>query len=304
MFKPEGVYVAMMTPFAEDGSLNEEELRRMIDFQIQNGVHGLFPVSTVGEFIHLTFEAKVKMMEITVDQSKGMVPVTPGVAASHPDDSIRLAHQASKLGCKAVVIAPPHYYPHSPDSIEAFFQTIIQSVEIPIILYNIPLFAQPLTYDVIRRLAESDKVVGIKDSSGSMVDMMHFMDESSYAGNDLNLLTGREETLFALLMSGGKGCMATSAGIVPEVMTAIYNSYVNKDYDQALRMQQSICPLVRAMFLPPFPLGFKYAMELRGFKMGPPKLPLSEAQLSGFESAKSTIQESLGNILSKYKIDS
>ena len=84
MFRPEGIYVAMLTPFTEDGALNEEELRRIVDFQITSGVHGLFPVSSVGESIHMSREEKMRMMEIVVDENRGRVRVTPGVGSSHP----------------------------------------------------------------------------------------------------------------------------------------------------------------------------------------------------------------------------
>ena len=93
MFKPEGVYVAMLTPFDEDGSINEGELRRIVDFQIAGGVHGLFPISSAGEFIHMSRDEKVRMMEIMVDQNKGRVKITPGVGSSLPAESIFLAQK-------------------------------------------------------------------------------------------------------------------------------------------------------------------------------------------------------------------
>ena len=113
MFKPEGVYVAMLTPFDEDGAINEGELRRIVDFQIEGGVHGLFPISSAGEFIHMSREEKVRMMEILVDQNKGRVKITPGVGSSLPAESIFLAKKAKELGCDGVVVAPPYFYPLS-----------------------------------------------------------------------------------------------------------------------------------------------------------------------------------------------
>lgn len=107
MFKPEGIYVAMLTPFNNDGSINEAELRRIVDFQIAAGVHGLFPISSVGEFIHLGRDEKMRMMQIVVEQAAGRVRVTPGVGSSHPAESILLARRAKELGCDGVVAAPP-----------------------------------------------------------------------------------------------------------------------------------------------------------------------------------------------------
>jgi N-acetylneuraminate lyase/4-hydroxy-tetrahydrodipicolinate synthase len=301
MFKPEGVYVAMLTPFKADGSLNEGELRRIVDFQIKGGVHGLFPISSVGEFIHMSREEKVRMMEIIVDQNKGRVRITPGVGSSLPAESIFLAQTAKDLGCDGVVVAPPYFYPLSQDNIETYFETIADAVAIPNILYNIPLFTQPLSYDVVKRLARHENVVGMKDSSGSMVDFMHFMDKIKIAGEDINVLTGREETLFPCLMVGGKGCMTATAGILPEIMVDLYEAWQKLDYAEAKALQESILLILRTMFSLPFPLGFKYAMELRGFEMGPPKQPLSDAERFNYRNTKVRIEKIMNPILQQLK---
>jgi 4-hydroxy-tetrahydrodipicolinate synthase len=297
MFKPEGVYVAMLTPFSADGTVNEMELRRIVDFQIEAGVHGLFPVSSCGEFIHLTREEKVRMMEIVVDQNRGRVRVTPGVGSSHPSESIYLAEKAKKLGCDGVVIAPPYFFPLSQEMIEKYFEAIIDAVDIPVILYNIPLFTQPLSYDVVKRLSRRKNVVGMKDSSGSMVDFMHFMDKIRMAKEETNFLTGREETFFACLMVGGKGCMTATAGILPEIMVGIYNAWKEANYDRARELQFSLLLAVRAMFAMPFPLGFKVALETRGFEMGPPKQPLSDAEQFKYGTVKARIEKIMNPIL-------
>ena len=297
MFKPEGIYVAMLTPFTEDGAINEEELRRIVEFQITSGVHGLFPISSVGEFIHMSQEEKIQMMEIIVDQNRGRVRITPGVGSSYPAESICLAKKAKAIGCDGVVVAPPYYYQLSQENIEKYFDTIADAVDLPVILYNIPLFTQPLSYDVVKRLARRENVVGMKDSSGSMVDFLHFIDKIRIIGEDINILTGREETLFPCLMVGGKGCVTATSGILPEIMTAIYDAWKAGEYEKAKSLQFSILLAVRAMFSLPFPLGFKIAMELRGFAMGPPKQPLSDAERFKFTTMKARIEQIMNPIL-------
>ena len=297
MFKPEGVYVAMLTPFHDDGSINEGELRRIVDFQIEAGVDGLFPVSSVGEFIHMSREEKVHMMAITMEQNAGRVCVTPGVGSSLPAESIALAKKAKELGCDGVVVAPPYYFPQSQENIEKYFETIADAVDIPNILYNIPLFTQPLSYDLVKRLSRRKNIVGMKDSSGSMVDFLHFMDKIKIAGEDMHVLTGREEMLFPCLVMGGKGCMTATTGILPEIMVAIYDAWKTGDYDRARELQFSILLTIRAMFSLPFPLGFKIAMEMRGFKMGPPKQPLSGAEHFKYRTMKARIEKIMMPIL-------
>ena len=299
MFKPEGVYVAMLTPFSEDGSINEEELRRIIDFQIESGVTGLFPISSVGEFIHMSREEKVRMMEVVIDQSRGRVAVTPGVGTTNPADSIYLTEKAKDLGCDGVVIAPPYFYTTSQEMIEKYFETIADAVDIPVILYNIPLFTQPLNYDMVKRLSRRKNIVAMKDSSGSMVDFLHFMDKIKIIGEDMNILTGREEILFPCLIMGGKGCMTATSGILPEIMVDIYKAWKEGNYDEARALQFSILLPVREMFSLPFPLGFKAAMETRGFKMGPPKQPLSDAERSKYNTMRTRIEKVMNPILEK-----
>jgi dihydrodipicolinate synthase/N-acetylneuraminate lyase len=170
-------------------------------------------------------------------------------------------------------------------------------VDIPLILYNIPLFTQPVSYDVVERLSRRKNLVGVKDSSGSMVDFLHFLDKIRLGGGDTNLLTGREETFLACLMMGGKGCMTASSGILPEILVGIYKKWQEGDIDKARELQFSLLLLVRVMFSLPFPVGFKVALETRGFKMGPPRQPLSDAELGRFNTVRARIEELMRSVL-------
>jgi N-acetylneuraminate lyase/4-hydroxy-tetrahydrodipicolinate synthase len=299
MFKPEGVYVAMLTPFGQDGEINEGELRRIIDFLIEAGVHGLFPNSSVGETIHMSREEKIRMMEIVFDQSRGRVPVIPGIGSTNPRESILLGQHAKAIGCEAVVVMPPYFFPSSQEMIEKYFETIADGLEMPIILYNIPLFTQPLSYDLVKRLARRKNIVGMKDSSGSMVDFVHFLDKIRLIGEEMSFLTGREETLLACLAMGGRGCMTATSGILPEIMLGIYNAWKAGNFEEARSLQFSILLAIRAMSALPFPLGFKLALETRGFHMGPPKQPLSDAEQFKFRTVKARIEKIMQPFLEK-----
>jgi len=306
MFKPSGVYAAMPTPFKADGSINEAELRRFVDFMIAKGLHGLFPNSSVGEFVHMTLEQCMECMEIVVDQAKGRVAVTPGVSATCAEHSIKLARKAKELGCQGVVICPPYYYSISQENMEKHFELVADAVDIPVILYNIPLFATPISNAVVERLSRRSNIVGMKDSSGNMVELMHFMDKVRLAGSDMNFLVGREEILAPALTAGAKGCMTACAGIIPEIMVGIWDAHHAGDYAKANRLQTAMLPLVRAMFAAPFPVGFKAALEMRGFDMGPPKQPLSAAEelnLSGIKAKIKNILHGLLDLIRKEGLD-
>lgn len=291
LFKPEGVYPAMMTPFDNEGNVNETELRQLVNWLISAGVSGLFPLGSVGEFIHLSFEEKIRIIEIVCSEAGNRVPVTPGATESCAANCIKLTEKAKELGCAAVVIAPPYYLPVGQEQIEEHYEQVFAAVpDFPIILYNIPLFGTPIDYDVVKRLSRYSSVVGMKDSSGSMVDFMHYMDKVRLIGAELNMLIGREEMLYAALAVGAKGAMCASVGIIPEVMVGIYNAWSAGDKEQALELQFSALQLIRAMFALPFPLGFKAALEMRGFKMGESKRPLSDADQYNCQKVKSRIE--------------
>jgi len=298
MFKPEGVYVAMLTPFDDQGRVEEKVLRDMVEWLVEKGVDGLFPVSTVGEFVHLSFEERVRVLEIVVDQAGGRVAVTGGAGDTCAENSIRLTREAQRIGCDAAVVLPPYYYPLSQELVEKHFEAVADAVpDFPIILYNIPLFTTAISYDVVKRLSRRPNVVGMKDSSGSMVDMVHFMDKVRIIGEDFNIMAGREDMFLPALVVGATGTMSATSGIVPEIMTGIYQAYQAGDLKKARELQFSILLLVRAMLALPFPLGFKVAAELRGFPMGPPKQPLSHAEQYNYQGVRARIEKILPRVL-------
>jgi dihydrodipicolinate synthase/N-acetylneuraminate lyase len=253
----------------------------------------------VGEAVHLRFEQKVALMKVVADQAGGRAAVTPGVGSSHAGEAVQLARQAAAIGCDAVVAAPPYFYKLPQASIEAHFRTLAEAAAIPVVLYNIPLFSQPLSHDLVGRLSRLERVVGLKDSSGSMVDFLHFMDCTNRSGGHLALLTGREETLLPTLFMGGRGCMTATAGILPEVMVAIYKAWQAGDHDTARSLQLGVLPVVREMFSLPFPAGFKTAMEIRGFAMGPLKQPLGEADAARCHGVRKRLEAVIAALLDR-----
>jgi len=299
MFKPEGICVAMILPYNKDGSINEEELKKLLNFQLDKGVHGFLPLGSIGEFIHLSKEEKIKVIEIVVETVNGRAYVIPNVGSSHPKKSIELALEAKRLGCSGVLISPPYYYKLSNDMIEKYFEEIIDAVDMPVILYNIPGFTQPLSYGIVKRLSQRNNVVAIKDSSGSMVDFLHFMDEVRLIGGDMAFLTGREETFFASLMMGATGSITGIAAILPEYMVGIFNYWKQGNYDRARQLQISILGAIRTMNSFPFPMGFKMALETRGFNMGPPRQPFSDIQKSRSNTVRAKIEKTMKPLLER-----
>ncbi len=297
--KPEGVFPAMLTPFDDNGKINEKMVRSIIEFGLDRGLHGLFPVSSVGEFIHMTPEECKRMMKITVDAAAGRAPVFAGVSSSCTDMTLDFARYAQDIGCNGIVCCPPIYYTATQPIIEKHYEILADTVEIPVLLYNIPLFATPISYDVVKRLSARPNIVGMKDSSGNMVDFMHFMDKIRLTGSNFSFMMGREELLYLALMAGASGCMVCSAGIFPEVMVEIYKATNAGDIERAKKIQISLCAIVRLMFSPPFPAGFKTAMEIRGFKMGPPKRLLADSDVYMVQGIRSRLERIMGDLLNE-----
>ena len=296
-YKPEGIAPAMLTAFDQDGSINEEVQTDIVDFCVDSGCKMLFAVSSVGEFVHMETEQSCELMRIVKKASRDRVPVLAGVTASHIEKSIELAKYAREIGCKGIVCSPPYYYTVTQEMIERHYEMLADAVpDMSIVMYNIPLFSTPLSYDLVKRVSTIPNVVAMKDSSGSLVDMIHFMDKVRLIGSDINILSGREENIFTSAMLGGKGAMVGTATIFPEILVRIYNATLAGDYDTARNLQYAICLSIRTMFSVPFPLGFKAAMDVRGFRMGPPKAALTESDKAKAEGCKKRLQTILAEL--------
>ena len=292
-----GVYVAMPTPFDQRGQVNESVLREWIDFMIEKGVNGLFPVSTVGEYVHLSYEENCRLIDVTVSQARGRVDVVPGASSSCASNSIRLAKYAESRNCKAVVVCPPYYIPLNQEVLQQHYETILENVKIDLILYNIPSFTTELSCPVIENLAAKGRVRALKDSSGNMKNIMHYLDKLRRIEAEIPVLTGFDDMFFPALVAGCKGCMSVLSGIVPEINTSIYKAFQAGDMKEAKRLQESSLLLLRAMASLPFPLGYKIALELRGFPMGPPKQPIPDSERYRIAGVRAVIENELKKVL-------
>ena len=289
MFRPQGVFPAMMTPFDDRGEINEPVVRDMMDFMIEKGVDGIFPVSTCGEFVHMSLEQRKRLIEIVVDQNRGRVPITPGIGATCPNKSIELAQYAKQVGCDGVVLLAPYFFINTQDIVEKYVEVVAHAVDIPLILYNIPFFTNPILPDTVEKLCRIPHIVAIKDSSGNMINLLNNIDQSRKVDPNFHVLIGYEEGLFPALMAGAKGCFTASVGIIPEIMKAIYTNTMEGNYDRARELQYSILELIRLMKIPNFPIGFKAGMEARGFPMGPLRQPLSAKDETTYQRVKGQI---------------
>lgn len=296
MNQPTGVLSAMLTPW-RNGEPDLDQLRKIVDFQIEGGLSGLFPVSSVGESGLMSFEQKCSIMQTVIEQAAGRLPVWCGIPSSNAQESIALAKFAESKGATGVVLMPPVIYRHSSETIVATMTEIINATALAVCLYNIPFFADPLTPPMVAELAKLPNVVGIKDSGGNAVEFMQMLHLCGEAKPEFCVLTGREEFLYASLKAGGKGCMTATSGVIPEVMSQIYRLTQQGEDQRAHKLQMAALPVMMMMSAVPFPLGYKLGMEIRGFDMGESPFPLSEQTKEKARTTKISLERALQQLL-------
>jgi dihydrodipicolinate synthase/N-acetylneuraminate lyase len=268
-----------MVPLDAEGRIDEPELRRYVNWLILKGVHGLYPNGSTGEFIRFTSEERRRIVRIVCGETAGRVPVLAGAAEANARETIGACEAYAGFGARAVAIVSPFYYKLSPESVYAYFREIALNSPIDVTLYNIPLFASPIDVPTIRRLAELERIVGIKDSSGDVSFMMRMIAAIRPYRPDFSFLTGWEAALVPMLLVGADGGTNATSGVVPELTRQMYDLTRSRQLDQALSLQYRLLELFDAMlYSADFPEGFRAAVELRGIQMGRSRQPLSAAQ--------------------------
>lgn len=274
-----GILTPLMVPLSPNGDINEEELRRYIDWLIDKGVHGLYPNGSTGEFTRFNAEERRRIIKIVCDQTANRVPVLAGAAEANIRETLDACSAYHDFGARAVAIVSPFYYKLSPESVFAYFREIAINSPIDVTLYNIPLFASPIDNETVCRLAEFDRIIGIKDSSGDLASMTRMIRSIRPHRPDFLFMTGWDAVLVPMLMAGCQGGTHATSGIVPETTRAIYDLTKKSDFDKALSLQKQLLELFDTTFCAAdFPEGFRSAINQRGFDFGKGRQPLTEQQ--------------------------
>ncbi len=286
-----GIYTPNLVPFLDDGRINEEELRRLVNWLIAKGVTGLYPNGSTGEFIRLSFEERKRVIQIVAEETRGRVPILAGAAESNLTLILEACRHYADLGCTAVSITGPYYYKVSQESIEHFFRELARTSPIDIVLYNIPQFSNEISVPVLTRLAlDCPRIVGVKDSSRDFPRFLTTLHAIKPQRPDFSCLIGCEEILFPSLLMGGDGGTIATSGVVPEVIMKLYQEFLNGNLDEARRIQLKLLDLINAMLYGTnFPEGFRAGMSLRGFNLGSTRQLLSPQEKSDLEDIRSKI---------------
>ncbi|MCP4887369.1 MAG: dihydrodipicolinate synthase family protein [Planctomycetaceae bacterium] len=275
-----GILTPNITPVDAAGRIDEERLRGYVDWLIDRGVDGIYPNGSTGEFVRFTAEERRRIVQIVVEQADGRVPVLAGAAEANVKATIEACNAYGDMGVRAVAIVAPFYYRLTSEGVYAYFREIAEHVSVDVTLYNIPLFASPIDVETVVRLAsEFPRVIGIKDSSGDLPNMMRMISAIRPMRDDFSFLTGWDAALAPMLIAGADGGTNATSGVVPELTRAVHRNVITGNHQEAMRLQYQLLPLFDAMIsLGEFPEGFRAGARSRGWNLGPGRVPLSEQQ--------------------------
>lgn len=272
MFKPKGIITPIVTAMAEDENINEKELRVQVNRQISCGINGIFALGTNGECYALTVEEKLDVIKIVVDETSGRVPVYAGTGCVSTRETIWLSRRAKELGVDVLSIVSPYFVAVSQEDIYRHYSKIAESVDLPIVLYNLPArTGNNIEYTTIRKLSKYPNIVGIKDSSGNFDNTLRYIENTD---RKLSVLAGNDSLILWTLLAGGSGAIAGTANVYPEIALAIYKLWQAGNIEEANQQQAKLRPLRDVMKLGNPNSVIKRAMNLLGYPVGPAREPV------------------------------
>jgi 4-hydroxy-tetrahydrodipicolinate synthase len=267
-FKPEGIIPAVITPLDSEGKFNEKAMRTFIDYLIDGGSHGLFVVGAAGEFYGLTPEEKREIFLVTMDQTRGRVPVYAGTGGITTRESVTLTQIAEECKVDAVSVLTPMFISPSQEQLVEHFTTIAGNTSLPLIMYNNPPKTNvALSPAAVAKLADVPNIVGIKDSCGDLTITAEYIRLTQ--GKKFSVLMGRDTLIFGALCYGATGSIASCANVAPRICADIYNRFKAGDMAGALQAQFNLAPLRIAFNIGTFPAVIKESLVMLGIEAGP-----------------------------------
>lgn len=288
MIKFRGAYTAMVTPLDAKGGLDEDGLRKNVEFQIKQGIHGLVPVGTTGECATLDYDEHKRVIEVTVEAAKGRVPVMAGTGSNSTHEAIMLTRYAKEVGADAALSVVPYYNKPTQRGLYEHFKKVAETVDIPQFIYNIPsrtgINIEPET---VAKLSKVKNISGIKEAS-DIEQVMHII---HLTGRDFAVFAGDDIMTFPILALGGVGVISVASNIVPDKIARIVNAFFKGDMEKSREMHHELLPLFKALFIETNPAPVKAAMEMMGMAAGPLRLPLVEILPENKEKLRKVLVE-------------
>jgi len=286
-----GVVVAIVTPFTEDGKLDEVSLKRITSYLLGKGVHGIMTTGGNGEGPHLLREEKKAVTQIVVETVRGQIPVIAGTAACSTMETILLTKDAAEVGADAAIVTPPFYFTLPDNCLYEHYERLAASVDIPVIIYNNPLYTgNNLRPELIAKLADIDGIIGLKQSNA---DLGQLVEVIRLVGDRISILTGIDSQFYPSLCVGSKGIFSTAACIVPQQMVDLFNAFMKGNHQAASAIHMKLQSLNRFFeYDPGYVAPCKEALIMLGLPAGPVRQPLPHLT----EQHRTQIRQALSNL--------
>lgn len=281
-----GLTVALITPF-RNGAVDDDALRRLVDYHVEQGTDCLAPVGTTGESPTLSHEEHERVVQIVCKQAKGRIKVMAGTGSNSTSEAIRLTRAARDAGADGALMVAPYYNKPMQDGFYRHFEEVAKAVDIPIVLYNIPgRTGKNMEPETICRLARIPSIVAIKEATGSMDQASQIL-----CGSDLTVLSGDDSLTLPLLAIGGSGVVSVVGNIVPRDMQGLLRAFAAGELTRAQEWHRKLFPLCRDMLgLASNPIPVKAAMQILGRDTGEVRLPLTPLDESSSKSLVATLK--------------
>ncbi|MBT2730229.1 4-hydroxy-tetrahydrodipicolinate synthase [Bacillus sp. ISL-75] len=266
------VLTAMVTPFDQNGEVDFNATRTLVDYLIENGTDGIVVAGTTGESPTLTTEEKVALFKFVVDAVNGRVPVIAGTGSNNTRASISLTKLAEQTGVDGIMLVAPYYNKPSQEGMYQHFKAIAESTPLPIMLYNIPgRSVVNLSVETIVRLSQIQNIVALKEASGNLDAMAEII---SQAPSDFTLYSGDDGLALPVLAIGGAGVVSVASHVIGNEIQEMINHFKNGNVQDAASAHRRLLPIMKALFAAPNPAPVKAALNMNGVNVGGLRLPL------------------------------
>ncbi|HBF6461848.1 TPA: 4-hydroxy-tetrahydrodipicolinate synthase [Clostridioides difficile] len=271
-----GSAVALVTPFTEDNNVNFEKLGELIEYHIENGTDALVVCGTTGEATTMSESEIFAVIKYTVEKVNKRIPVIAGTGSNNTMLSVHMSQEAEKLGVDGLLIITPYYNKTNEKGLRLHFETIANSVKLPIILYNVPGRTKVnIKPSVVAELAKIDNIVAVKEASG---DLAQVAEIAKLVPKDFAIYSGNDDTILPLLSLGGSGVISVLANICPKETHDLVTKFFEGDIEGSKKLQLDMDALIAALFIEVNPVPVKTAMNILGFNVGDLRLPLAEME--------------------------
>ena len=281
-------YTALLTPF-KDNKVDYSSYRELIDFQINNGTHGLVPVGTTGESPTLSHDEHKKLIEVCIEQSNGRVPVIAGAGSNSTSEAVDFVKHACSAGADGLLVVTPYYNKPTQSGLIAHYNELIKHASKPIIIYDIPgRSVIQMTDETMAKLAQDQFIVGVKDATADLTRPTRLQ---NIIGDNFIQLSGEDGTALAYLAAGGHGCISVTANIAPNLLSRMHNAWKQGDIKTAQEINKKLMPLHDALFCETSPGPLKYAASLLGICSSDARLPIVEIEEDSKLKVKNALKQ-------------